>query len=153
MMCDGSLAVLPVILDEFRHNLLYRSYDDVVGNAVDGRIGIAIDGDDDARILHTGDVLNLTGDTACDVHLGMDGDTRLTNLTVVVEPTSIDGGTRSAYLAVEHLGQFEQLVEAFLRTDAITAGNDDGRTLEVVLGSLYVMVEHADDVGLGAHIF
>ena len=83
----------------------------------------------------------------------MNGDTRLANLTVVVEPACIDGSTRSAYLAVEHLGQFEQLVEAFLRTDAITAGNDDRRTLEVVFGSLHVMVEHADDVGLWAHIF
>ena len=97
-------------------------------------------------------MLNLTADTAGDIYLRMHGDTRLTNLTVVVDPSGIYSGTRATYLAVKHLGQLEELVESFLRTYTISTGNNNGRTLEVVLGSFYVMVEHLNHVSLSRYI-
>ena len=101
-----------IILYQFRNDLLDCAYYHVVGNLVDGCFGIAVHRDDDTRILHTGDVLNLTADTASDIHLGMHGDTRLTNLTVVVYPSCINGSTTATYLAMKHLGKLEELVES-----------------------------------------
>ena len=72
----------------------------------------------------------------------MNGNTSLTNLTVVIYPTCIYCSTGSTYLAMEEMSQLEELVEAFFASYAITAGYDDGRTLQVVLGSLYVVVEY-----------
>ena len=87
-------------------------------------------------------MLNLTRDSAGDIYLRMNGNTSLTNLTVVIYPTCIYCSTGSTNLTMEEMSQFEELVEAFLASYAITAGYDDGRTLQVVLGSLYVVVEY-----------
>ena len=43
---------------------------------------------------------------------------------------------------MEEMSQLEELVETFLASYTITAGYNDGRTLQVVLGSLYVVVEY-----------
>ena len=72
----------------------------------------------------------------------MNGNTSLTNLTVVIYPACIYGSTGSTYLTMEEMSQFEELVETFLASYAITACYNDGRTLQVVLGSLYVVVEY-----------
>ena len=53
-------TVFLVILDELRQHLLDSTRDDVVGNLVDWRIRVGVDRDDDARFLHTGDVLDST---------------------------------------------------------------------------------------------
>ena len=49
----------------------------------------------------TGDVLNLTRDSASDIYLRMNGNTSLTNLTVVIYPTCIYCSTGSTYLTME----------------------------------------------------
>ena len=67
------LTILLIILDEFGNYLFHSTNDDVVGDAVDGSIGIAVNRDDDTRVLHTSDVLNLSRDTTGDVHLWMNG--------------------------------------------------------------------------------
>ncbi len=97
------LTILLIILDEFRNNLFHSTNNHVVGNLVDRRIRIAVHRDDDARVLHTSDVLNLSRDTAGDVNLGVNSHTCLTNLTVVVEPACIDSSTRTTNLAMQHL--------------------------------------------------
>ena len=43
---------------------------------------------------------------------------------------------------MKEMSQLEELVEAFLASYTITTGYNDGRTLQVVLGSLYVVVEY-----------
>lgn len=108
------LIVLLVIFDEFRDDLLHGAGDDVVGNLVDRSVGIAVDGYDDARVLHTCDVLNLTADTTSDVHLRMHGYASLTNLPVAVYPSCVHCGAACAYFTVKLLGKLEELVEAFL---------------------------------------
>ena len=74
-------------------------------------------------------MLNLTRDTTGDVYLRMNGYTSLTNLAVVVEPTSINGSAASTHLTMKHLSQLEQHVEVLLRAHAITAGHNDRSTL------------------------
>ena len=97
-------------------------------------------------------MLDLTGDAAGNINLRMNGDTGLTNLTVVVYPTCINSCTGSTYLTMEEMSQLEELVEAFLASYTITAGYNDGRTLQVVLGSLYMVVEYLYDEVLGRYI-
>ena len=98
-------------------------------------------------------MLDLAADTAGDIHLGVNGDARLTNLAVGVAEARIDSGTRGTDFAVEHLGEFKQHVEAFLRAHAITASHHDGRAFQVVLGGLHMVVEDLHDVSLKRNIF
>lgn len=42
------LRILFVILDEFGHYLFHVTHDDIVGNLVDGSLGVVVDRDDDA---------------------------------------------------------------------------------------------------------
>ena len=72
----------------------------------------------------------------------MNSNTCLTNLTVVIYPTCIYGSTGSTNLTMQEMSQLEELVETFLTSYAITTSYNDGRTLQVVLGSLYVVVEY-----------
>ena len=98
-------------------------------------------------------MLDLSADAAGDVHLRVYGDARLTDLSVGVAEARIDGGTRGTDFAMEHLGEFEQHVEAFFRAHAITASHHDGRAFQVVLGGLHMVVEDLDDVSLRRDIF
>ena len=82
----------------------------------------------------------------------MNGDTSLTNLTVVIEPASIHSGTRATNLTMQHLCQVEQQVEVLLRAHAVTTSHHDRRTLQVVLGSLHMVVEYFHNECLGADI-
>ena len=141
-----------VVLNEFRNHFLAGAYDDIVGNLVDGCIGVVVDRDDDARILHTGDVLDLSADTAGNVYLGMYGHTRLADLAVMVYPTGIDSRTASAYLAMKLLGKLEQQVKTFLAAHAIATSHNNRRALEVVLGCLYMTVKNFHDISRLRHI-
>ena len=53
---------------------------------------------------------------------------------------------------MQHLSQVEQHVEVLLRAHTVTTSYNDGCTFQVVLGSLYVVVEHLDDESLRAYI-
>ena len=99
-------------------------------------------------ILHTSDVLNLSRDTAGDVHLGVNGNTCLTNLTVVIQPACVNSSTATTNLTMQHLSELEQLVEVLLAAHTITTGYNDRCTLQVVLGSLHVVVQHLYDESL-----
>ena len=60
----------------------------------------------------------------------------------MVEPTCINSGTASTYLTMQYLGQLEQQVKIFLAAHAIATSNHNRSTLQVMLGSLHVVVEH-----------
>ena len=91
-------------------------------------------------------MLNLSRDAAGDIHLRTHRDTRLAYLTVMVYPSSIHCGTACAYLRMQFLGKFKELVEAFLAAYAVATGNNDRSTLEVMLSLLHMAVEHLDYV-------
>ena len=146
---DGSslFAVLFVILDQFRNDFLHRSDDHIIRNPVDRGVGIAVDADDDAALLHTGDVLDLTADSAGDIDLRMDGHTGLADLAVMVAESRIHGGAGGADLGMEHPGEIEKHVEAFPASHSVPAGNDDRCPFEVMLRGFDVVVENLDDIG------
>ena len=52
-------------------------------------------------------MLDLTGDTTCDIHLWMHCHTGLANLAVVVYPSCVNSRTAGAHLSVEFLGELE----------------------------------------------
>ena len=80
----------------------------------------------------------------------MNSYTGLTDLTVVVAPASVNGSAACAYLAVKLLGKLEEHIEVLLRSYAVAASHNDRSTLEVVLCSLNVAVEHLyNEVCLG----
>ena len=91
-------------------------------------------------------MLDGTADATGNIDLGTNGDTGLTNLQVVSGKAGIHSGTAGTYLGMKHFGQFVQLVETFFRAYTVTARNDDAGALQVILGSLYMTVEHLGDV-------
>ena len=97
-------------------------------------------------------MLNLTADTTSNIYLWMNGDTCLTNLTIVVEPSCINSSTRATNLTMQNLSQLEQLVEALLRTYTISTSNNDRSTLEIVLSSLNMVVENLYYISLWRYI-
>ena len=64
----------------------------------------------------------------------------------MVNPSCIDGGAACADLGVQHLGEFEEHVEAFLRAYSVSSGNDDWRAFEVMFCLFHMSVEHAYDI-------
>ena len=87
--------------------------DDIVGNGVDGCIGVGIDGHDDGTLLHTYGVLYLSADTASDVELWTYGEPRLSYHTIVIYVTGIYGCAAGTHLSVQLFGQIEKQVENF----------------------------------------
>ena len=99
-------------LYHLRKYFLDAPCDDVVGNGVDGCIGVAIDGNDDCAFLHTDGVLYLSADAAGDVEFGAYGEARLPYHAVVTCEASIHGSAGCAHLAVQLLGEGEEQLEA-----------------------------------------
>src|SRR5690606_33787934 len=63
----------------------------VVGDLEDRRIGILVDGDDVAGILHAGQVLDGSGDAAGDIEIGSDHLAGLPDLQLVAGITGVHG--------------------------------------------------------------
>ena len=107
------LRVILIIFNHLWNNFFHCAGDNVVGNLIDRSIRVAVYADDDARLLHTGDMLNLTGDAKSEINFWTDCYSCLTNLAVVVNPACIDSGTRSTYLSMKLVGKFEQFIKTF----------------------------------------
>ena len=68
----------------------------------------------------------------------------------MVAPSGVNSSTACAYLTVKFLSKLEEQVEVLLRTYAVATCHNDGSTLEVVLSSLNMTVEHLyNEIGLG----
>ena len=98
-------------------------------------------------------MLNLTRDTASDIHLWVNGNTSLTHLAIGCHPAGINCRTRCAHFAVEFLCEGEELVETFLAAHAVATSHYDCRTLEVVLSSFHVAVDNLNHEIGGWNIF
>ena len=98
----------------------------VIRDLEDRRIGILVDGDDDLRFLHPGQMLDRPGDADGDVKLRRDDLAGLADLVVVRHEAGIDGGTGGAEGGTELVGKrFEQLVVVLATAQATTTGDDD----------------------------
>ena len=78
---ESSLGGLD-LLDEFGNDLVQIADDSVGGNVEDGGVLVLVDGDDVLGVLHTGNVLDGTGDAQGNVDAGMHGLTGLADLVV-----------------------------------------------------------------------
>ena len=103
--------------------------------------------------MHSGNVLNLTGNTAGDIHLWVNGNTGLTHLTVGIHPAGIHCSARSAHFAVEFFSEDKELVETFLATHTVATCHHNGSTFKVVLGCFHVAVDYLHHEVGGGHIF
>ena len=101
------LTILLIILYQLRHYLLNCSIDDIVGNGIDGGVWVVVNRYDDTAVLHSSNVLNLSRDTTSDVHFRVNGYTCLSNLAIVVYPTSINSSTTSTNLTMKFLCELE----------------------------------------------
>ena len=55
----------------------------------------------------------------------MDGDTGLTNLTIMVYPACINSGTAGTNLSMKLFSQLKEQIETFLRADTIATCDND----------------------------
>ena len=82
-------------LNQLGNDLVQIADNAVGGNVEDGGVLVLVDGDDVLGILHTGNVLDGTGDAQRNVDAGMHGLAGLTDLMVSGEPALIGDGTGS----------------------------------------------------------
>src|ERR1700690_3852911 len=68
----------------------------VIGDLEDWRLLVLVDGDDDLRILHAGEMLDRAGDADRDVKLRCNNLAGLADLVVVGDEAGIDCGARRA---------------------------------------------------------
>ena len=127
---QSSLCCLD-LLDQLRHDLEQVAHDAVVSNTEDGSTLVLVDSDDALRILHTGGVLDGTGNAQSHIDLGVHGLTGLTDLMVSGHPACIGDGTGSTHNAAAQsgcqlLGQLDALVDilAIAKTTSESVGGD-----------------------------
>ena len=120
-----------------------------MGNREDGSIGIGVDGDDLLGFGHTCTVLDGTGDTGADIKAGTDGNTGLTDLIIVADPSGVDSGTGSTDFAAEGFCEVTDEFEVFFGADTVSAGDDDLGTFEV---DFFVLTYAFDDFDDGVSV-
>src|SRR5260370_23557581 len=75
---------------ELRYQLEEVADEAVIGDLEDRRLLVLVDGDDDLRILHPGEMLDGARDTDRDVEIGSDDLAGLPDLVVVRDEAGID---------------------------------------------------------------
>ena len=110
---------------ELGHDLEQIADQAVIGDLEDRRLLVLVDGDDDLRILHAGEMLDRARDADRDVELGRDDLAGLADLVVVGHEAGIDRGARGADRGAELVGDRLQQVEIVARLHAAPARDDD----------------------------
>ena len=93
---NNLLLFLHLFLDalgEHGNDLVEVAHDAQVSYTEDGGKLVLVDGDDEIALLHTGEVLDGTADTASHVEVGTNGLTGLTHLYLVRHHAVIDHST------------------------------------------------------------
>ena len=98
-------------------------------------------------------MLDGTRDAAGDVKLGTDGNAGLSNLSVVVAETSVNGGAAGTHFATNHVGEFVEHVKVFAAAHAVATGNDDGGAFDVNALGVDLAANHLEAFVLVAEIF
>src|SRR5262245_38617659 len=123
-----STAELAEFRRQFRQRLVKIGNESIVGDLEDRRLFVLVDGHDDFRILHPGEMLDRAGNPGSDVELGRHNLAGLADLPVVGRITGIDrrarGADRRAELVGDRLDIFGEILPAL---HGPSAGNDDLR--------------------------
>src|SRR5207249_2168493 len=101
-----------------------------VAELEDRRVGVLVDGDDDARALHADLVLDRAGDPAGDVELRRDRLSGLPDLRGVRVPAGVDDSPGRGDRAAERLGELLRELEVLRPAEAAPAGDDDVGVLD-----------------------
>jgi hypothetical protein len=89
---------------EFGHDGEEIADEAVIGDLEDRRLLVLVDGDDDLRILHAGEMLDRAGDADRDVEVGRHDLAGLADLPVIGGIAGIDRGARGAHGRAELVG-------------------------------------------------
>ena len=120
-----------VRFDHHRDDLVQVADDPVMRHGENRRRRIRVDRDDLLAFRHAGAVLHGAADAAGDVEFRTHGHARLADLVVVVDPAGVDGRAGGADLSAERLGELVDELEVRGGADAVAAGDDDLRALQV----------------------
>jgi hypothetical protein len=98
----------------------------IVGDLEDRRFLVLVNGNDDLRILHPGEMLDGAGDADRDVEIGGNDLAGLADLPVIRRIAGIDGGARGADGSTELVGdRQDDFLELFGGAQRTAAGYDD----------------------------
>ena len=104
----------------------------IVGNLKDRRLGILVDRDDQARILHAGDVLDRSREADRDIEFGRDDLAGLADLAVVGHIAGVDGGAGRADRGAQPVGErVEKAMESLGAAQPPPARDDDSGAAEL----------------------
>ena len=88
-----SLSAQPLFefVNQLRHHLVVVAYYTIRRNLKDRRFSVFVDGDDAVGCSHTRQVLDGTGNAACDIYLRFHRFSRLAHLVLLGYPARVDG--------------------------------------------------------------
>jgi hypothetical protein len=95
---------------QFRHDLEEVADEAVVGDLEDRGFFVLVDGDDDLRVLHAGEVLDGARDADGDVEFRGDDLAGLADLVVVRGVARVDRGARGADARAKLVGEREDVL-------------------------------------------
>jgi hypothetical protein len=122
----NDVVALAERIHQLRHHFKQIPDQPVIRHLEDRGIRILVDGDDDFRFLHPGQMLDGAGDADREVKLRRNDLAGLANLVVIRDKTGVDRSTGGTERRTELVGErFEQLLVVLATAQTATAGNDD----------------------------
>lgn len=111
----------------------------VIGDSKDGCVGIVVDADDAAAVLHADLILHGAGDADIDNVIGLDGSAGLTDLLLMRQPSHVHRGTRGRYLTAKKSRQFAECTEVSLRLYAASAADNKLGLIYSSAGAVFLL--------------
>src|SRR5262249_2830188 len=121
-----SLAALELVC-EFGKYLEQITNEAVIGDLKDRRLLVLVDGHNDFRVFHSGEMLNGAGNSDRDVECRCDDLAGLPDLIVVGNNPRIDGRAGGAYRRSELIGHLLQEMEIVAGLHSAAARDDNAR--------------------------
>ena len=112
--------------------LIEVAYYAVICDIEDVSVSILVDGNDAVGAAHACNVLDSTGDAACDIEFGTNSLTGLSDLVSMCDPAAVNCCTGSAYYTAEQISEGLKCgVEALRASHSTIAGVDDISAFEI----------------------
>ena len=122
----NDVVALAERIHQLRHDFKQIPNQPVIRHLEDRCIGILVDGDDDFRFLHPGQMLDGAGDADREVKLRRNDLAGLADLIVIRDKAGVDRSTAGAERGTELVGErFKQLLVVLATAQPTTTGDDD----------------------------